>query len=373
MIFISQTKKFVPWVIVIIIAIAAIAAIALMPPKVVEKPIEKIVTKEVVKEVPVTKIELRVLLPWYYTISMSHLYAAQDKGYFDKMGLDVKLIEGGTLVAPVKALAAGAIDFGVIGQSDVISARTLDIPVKAILTDWQKEAGGYASLRDRPDRILTPKDWVGKTIATLIGTDDEYILKAMMNNELTPAQINTIKIIPGGWSQSLLLEGKVDVQNAWKSNLVEITHATNVQFDWIAASDYGIKTYAQLFATTDKMIKEQPDVVLKFTRALCRGMEDMKNSGMEDQIIDIAFKRIPEEFRDRKLQSDLLHTYLWGMLSDVTDKYGWGWQTKENYEWAQNFYYENAEIEKKLPVDDFYTNQFLEQIYTKDGKVIWPG
>jgi len=109
--------------------------------------------------------------------SQSYLWIAKEAGYFERNGLDVKMIFISSGANNVAAMLAGDVDIGIIGGMGVIRAKLGGADLYFIGATKNYYAGSIVA---RP-QIKTPADLKGKRIAiTRRGSNPEYMAKAAL-------------------------------------------------------------------------------------------------------------------------------------------------------------------------------------------------
>lgn len=69
------------------------------------------------------KTDVSIQLKWLPQAQFMGYYVAQDKGYYDKVGLNVEIVSGGGDISETTAVNNGTVDFGVTWVSNLISAN----------------------------------------------------------------------------------------------------------------------------------------------------------------------------------------------------------------------------------------------------------
>ena len=116
--------------------------------------------------------------------------------------------------------------------------------------------------------IETPQDFSGHS-ANVGGIDGLIQFEALLNK----LNITDVEILPYTYDLEDFYTGKVDITPAFSAgSLIEIQKEhPDVNVIW--PIDYGIHLYSDTIFTTDSMISDQPDVVLRFLRATLKGHE----------------------------------------------------------------------------------------------------
>lgn len=96
-------------------------------------------------------------------------------------------------------------------------------------------------------------------------------------------------------------------------------------------------------------------MVEKFTQAAFEGIRySIKNP---EEAVEAMLKDNPLMEREATLDSLKISFELFP--SREAEQKTLGWMSKEKWEWMQNLWYEVGEIDKKLPVEEYFTNEFL--------------
>ena len=206
-------------------------------------------------------------LKWFHQAQFAGFYVAKDKDFYKYAGLNVDIQPGGPDFPAVQMVAGGNEQFGVTGADQILIARSKGVPVVALAVIFRRNPFVLFSLAK--SGIKVPADYVGKNIGVKIGGNEELIYRAV----LAKAGIDKSKLneIPVKFDITPLLTGTVDV---WPGYLInEVLAAKEKGFDVSVVSppDYGIDLYADTLFTTEKMLKEKPDVVRKFVAATLKG------------------------------------------------------------------------------------------------------
>lgn len=296
---------------------------------------------------------------------------AKEKGYYQKMGLEVDIKPGAEAASPLRQLAAGIVDFFISSPTALVAARHKGVPVVSVAVIFQENQNTYVSLAK--NNIKTLKDFMDRSVATALGDDEEFILRLMLNKNLSPEEAKRVKIVPGvvglGPDLAIMTAGKADVIATWKV-ISFIMKKMGQELNEVHASDYGVKVPSAVISTTDRIVKERPQMVAKFLQALMRGMKDQMDPARLEEIATYA-----QKYQARPTTVDFLKEYI-GLTHKLfqtpdTEKNGLGWQTEEAWAQTQQLLLDNKIIKKKLPIRNFFNNSFLKKIY-QEGKLIWP-
>ena len=110
------------------------------------------------------KLENVVLqLTWRHQFQFAGYYAAKEKGFYQKTGIDVTIKEWGSGVIPVESVLTGKAQYGVSGAgSTVLLHRLRGKPVVVLAAIFQHSPMIF--LTKKGSGILSPQDLVGRKI-----------------------------------------------------------------------------------------------------------------------------------------------------------------------------------------------------------------
>ena len=208
-----------------------------------------------------------VRLKWFNQAQFAGFYLAQEKGYYKAAGLDVNIQPGGPDFPAVQMVTGGNEQFGVTGADQILIARSKGVPVVAVAVIYRRNPFVLFSLAK--SGIKTPADYIGKKVGMKIGGNEELIYRAVLAN----ARIDKSKLteIPVKFDMTPLLTGTVDVWPGYLINEVLAAEEKGFAVNIVYPSEYGIDLYADTVFTTEKMLKEKPDVVRSFVGATLKG------------------------------------------------------------------------------------------------------
>jgi len=155
----------------------------------------------------------------------------------------------------------------VTGADQILIARSKGVPVVAVAVIFRRNPFVLFSLAK--SGIKAPADYVGKNIGVKIGGNEELIYRAV----LAKAGVDKSKLneIPVKFDITPLLAGTVEVWPGYLINEVLAAKEKGFDVNVVSPADYGIDLYADTLFTTEKMLKEKPDVVRKFVAATLKG------------------------------------------------------------------------------------------------------
>jgi NitT/TauT family transport system substrate-binding protein len=210
-----------------------------------------------------------VRLKWFNQAQFAGFYVAQQNGYYKAAGLNVNIQPGGPDFPAVQMVTGGSEQFGVTGADQILIARSKGVPVVALAVIYRRNPFVLFSLAK--SGIKTPADFAGKTVGVKIGGNEELIYRAV----LAKAGVDKSKLteMPVKFDITPLLTGTVDVWPGYLINEVLAAKEKGFDVNVIYPADFGIDLYADTLFTTEKMLREKPDVVRNFVAATLKGWD----------------------------------------------------------------------------------------------------
>jgi ABC-type nitrate/sulfonate/bicarbonate transport system substrate-binding protein len=213
---------------------------------------------------------LTIRLKWLNQAQFAGYYLAKDKGTYAAAGLDVSIQPGGSDFPAIQMVAGGNEQFGVTGADQVLIARSKGVPVVAVAVIYRENPFVLFALKK--SGITKAQQFVGKNIGLKIGGSEELIYRAVLKS--AGVDKSSLHEVPVKFDLSPLLTGQVDVWPGYVINEVLAAQEKGFEVSVIRPADYGVNLYADTLFTTEKMLKDKPDVVKKFVAATIRGWTD---------------------------------------------------------------------------------------------------
>jgi NitT/TauT family transport system substrate-binding protein len=112
---------------------------------------------------------------------------------------------------------------------------------------------------------------------------------------------------------------------------------------------------AQGIGVSDQVLKERPELVRKFVKAALRGMKDIMDNPDKAAAEFVGF--VPE-WKGR--EGAIKATFNYYVTLVYPGQKQLGEVNAERLAKLQDFYLEKGIIQKKLPVEELYTNEFIK-------------
>ncbi|MBL8452739.1 MAG: ABC transporter substrate-binding protein [Zoogloea sp.] len=217
--------------------------------------------------VPAGAVETVVVqLNWKHQFEFAAFYAAERQGYYQALGLDVRLVEGGPGVDVVKEVVEGRADFGV-GTSALVVDRARGQPVVALATMMQHSP--LALLASRAMGVKSVLDLAGRPVSVDPHTRDE-IEAFLRASGLSPEQIQLVD--QADWTLEPLEAGTVAAEAVYLSNEPFLIRGREHQFLLLTPRSAGIDLFGNMLFSSRAAVTARPQVAAAFREATLRGL-----------------------------------------------------------------------------------------------------
>ena len=276
---------------------------------------------------------------------------AKGRRYFAQAGLDVSYAVGRGGVDVAKQVGAGNAPLGGIVADSPIVVRQNGVPVKIVCLFGGK---GFMQLVVRKDSgIEKPADLKGKTITVMSFQDTTFyaLLGLLASAGLTQSDVNIQSAGPVGVWQ-MVATGK-SVGMAGVPDWIPPVEAAGVPVNVLPTDEF-FPHMAQAVAASDQTIKERPELVRSFVKAALHGMKDI----MDDPDKTAAdFVKFVPEWKGKEGQVKEAFAYYDKLV--YPGQKVLGAVDPDRVAKLQDFYFSKGIIQKKSPVDELFTNQFV--------------
>jgi len=249
-------------------------------------------------------------LKWLYNTSVIGSLYAKAHGFFKEQGMEVTIKEGGPARDAIKELELGHAQFGVASADQVIRALSKGAPVVVIAQLFQENPLQWV-YRPNDTVIKTAHDLKDKTIGITFGGNDETIMKALMAKyEITNDAVTLFSV---RYDYTPFYDGHVDLwpvyQNTQGIIIQKKLAAAGETIQFFNPASDGVRFVANSVITTERILAQQPKLVMTFTAALLRGWRealDPKNRKKAVKTISRFDKNTPVETIEKQLEATRL-------------------------------------------------------------------
>jgi len=225
-----------------------------------------------------------IQLKWLHQFQSAGYYAALDQGYFAEEGLDVVLKERNVALNNVDLILEGEAHYGVTDAFVLLDyLKKSDIVLVAPI--FQHSPNVIVSLRS--SNITQPRVLAGRRLA-------------FYDNDIDGVSLLTLLAEQGVLEEGLihdnlkdrmkrLMSGDVDAIAAYSTNEPVVLREMGYSVNVIDPKHYGMDFYGDIFVTSAKEAKENPQRVAAMRKAVLRGWEYALNN--KEALIDLILKQ----------------------------------------------------------------------------------
>jgi NitT/TauT family transport system substrate-binding protein len=277
---------------------------------------------------------------------------AKGKGYFAEAGIDVNFAVGRGGVDVAKQVGAGNAPLGGIVADGPIMVRQNGVPIKIVAVFGGR---GFMQLVVREDSAINkPADLKGKTISVMSFQDTTYyaLLGLLASVGLTQDDLNIQSAGPSGvWE--FVATGK-SAGMAGVPDWIPPVQAAGAKVKVIPTDEF-FPHMAQAIGVSDQVLKERPELVGNFVKAALRGMKDIMDD--PNKAADDFVSFVPE-WKGKEGAIKATFNYYATLVYPGQPRLGE--VNVERLRNLQDFYLAKGIIQRKSPVEDLYTNQFIK-------------
>lgn len=306
------------------------------------------------------KISIR--LKWVAQSQFAGVYVAQAKGFYKDAGLDATINPGGPNINVETLVASGADTFGIAsGTEGMLFAREKGLPLVCIGMSQQKTPFAFVTFDD--SGIKSVKDFKGKKVATWF-TGVQYTLYAVLAHEGVPR--SEVQIVAQPFSMQPFLDKQFDVATVTLYNeLLSLRDQGINNIRLFQPDDSGVTTQQDSIVTSEKEIKEKPQVVQAFLDATLKGWKYAFQH--KDEAVDIIMKA--GSGLERKHQAAMLDALENLMTANLGGSEGLGAIDMKSIEAVQNSLVEFKALKAPVDLKATFDPSFLNKVPAEDRKL----
>jgi ABC-type nitrate/sulfonate/bicarbonate transport system substrate-binding protein len=290
------------------------------------------------------------------------LYVAEDQKYFEQEGLKVRFEEA--IGADAKMVSAGQAQFAFPSAEIILTSIDAGMDFKAVFAHMPLNIFGFAS---KPGVLKSFADLKGKTIA--VGDASWKSIGAPIIKAAGLDPDNDVKWVPVGDARfQSTASGATDVLLTWD---VEFGYILGLGFDLeYLNADSVLPQLSNTVIVNSKYLAEHPDNVIKFNRALAKGMYFcLQNPAAAADIVLRKYPGIAVTFDGgTKTVEWQLNSYFGSTeqeRSETLDRIGFFQQDK----WVATIdaVINAGEIKSSPDLNKLYTNDFIDFFWDRSA------
>ena len=294
-----------------------------------------------------------VRLNWTAKGEFTPLYVAREKGFFADQGLEVEILEGKSGTQAVQVVGTGNDTFGFVPSIQVVQGINQGIPVKVTGTFGRVTGMCWASWPEVP--LTGPKSLEGRKVSISSASTFFQVWPAFAKkHKLDLAKIETVNADPSA-RNGLFLSRRLDIMaDIFVANdFVILESRAKQKLNVLRLSDLDFDPVGYVLIVHRPVAERDPDLVKRFTRATQKGFQFLVDSPKE------AIAVMTKLYGDR-LGPQIIEGQVTRLLTLVNRQPGLGVSTDGAWHRSLDLLREAGVIDKKLPLAEYFTNDFLQ-------------
>ena len=222
-------------------------------------------------------------LRWKHQFQFAGYYAAKEKAYYKKAGLNVEIIEGGTQINTINEVISNRAQYGV-SNSEILLHRLKQKPIVVLGAIFQHSPLVLVSRKET--NINDPQALIGKSIKMSRASRDIELQAIFLNEGI---KLDSLQILEGPYSPDHYFDTSIQAVSAYITNQVYFYEQKNIPYNVLHPRTYGIDFYGDCLFSSEQEINDHPDRVKAFRKASLEGWKYAFNH--IDEMIDLILKK----------------------------------------------------------------------------------
>lgn len=315
--------------------------------------------------------------PGSISSSLAPYFYARELGYLtqENLKLDVVILQGSGEIIP--QLVKGSITASMITPDVLISSRQPgrpNFPLHFVYNVFRKSVWQIAVLENSP--LQAVKDLKGKTVGVgaLTFANVVQTKSLLRRNDIDPSGTSFVAVGSGGPALEALRTGKIDALNHHVMLLTQLeAQGTKIRRLPYPPEFADISSHGLIFS--DKVIKERPDLIVRFGRVLAKGTVACKAN--PDACLSAYWAAYPEQKpsdsnatpRERRVLAVAIDTMTAFPAGGPTQ---FGRYDERDWSATVDSLKQGGEVAagSNIPLESLYTNQFIDEINKFDAAAV---
>jgi len=292
-------------------------------------------------------------LNWTAKGEFTPLYVAREKGFFQEQGLEVEILEGKSGTQAVQVVGTGNDTFGFVPSIQVVQGINQGIPVKVTGTFGRATGMCWASWPEVP--LDGPKALEGRKVSMSSASTFFQVWPAFAKrHKLDLGKIETVNADPSA-RNGLFLSRRLDIMaDIFVANdFVILESRAKQKLNLLKLSDLDFDPVGYVLIVHRPVLARDPDLVKRFTRATQKGFQHMVEAPKD--AIAIMTKLYGE-----RLGPEVIEGQVSRLLPLVNREPALGVSSDRAWDRSLELLHEAGVIDKKLPLPDYFTNDFVQ-------------
>jgi NitT/TauT family transport system substrate-binding protein len=290
------------------------------------------------------------------------MFAAQEKGYYQKVGISPQIERGAGSGDTIKRLAAGSVHFGLADLGALVVARSQGLQVKMLGVYYAKAPYLIHALKG--SGITTPKDLEGRSIGMQPGNAVYVIFPAFASiNKVNATQVTWVNMPPGSLPPALMA-GTIDAMIGFATAepaVLALAAKQGKELVTLYYADWGLDIYSNGMIARDESIQKQEDLVRRFVDSTVRAHAWAAEN--PEAAADIFVRLHPQANRELATKQWMKTVEL--MISPEARQFGLGYMTRDKVKLTRDIITKAQKLPVEVPVEDLYTLRFLPKVFVQ--------
>jgi len=184
-------------------------------------------------------------------------------------GLELTVKAGSDQLDPIKLVLSGESEFGIVSADRILQANEKGADLVVVGVANYKSPTCYLSRKSQ--NVNTIKDFEGKKIGILTGTNTELIYRLMVKkNGLDPSKL---KEVEAPFDLATFISGAYDIRPGFVYDEPVSLEQQGIAYNMLKSEDYGIKFLGTVYFCKRSLIEKNPELVKAFVQSLKAGWE----------------------------------------------------------------------------------------------------
>ena len=295
-------------------------------------------------------------------VDQADFFVAEELGYFKDEGLSVQWITAQGNGDALRHVIAGNADLAATDPAVMLFAMDHGTKLKAFYAVTPQNQ--FTIVARKSKGITSIPDLRGKRIAvTSMASGSRYNVMTLLNgNKLSEADVTLIAT--GLNFAGPLEQGQVDAAGTWQIANWDLMHRAlpkSVVDDLIVfEAKKVLQVPTNVFATTDEILDQRREVLVKFIRAHRRGTEFMHAN--PEKAAEIAAKYIIGSKDDKERNLAIVKLRMAMQIDDASREHGFGWLSEDILNRFAETYRNWGLVKGTYSFNDFATNDLLKSL-----------
>ncbi len=292
-------------------------------------------------------------LGWLPNAASAGEIIAQQKGFFDDVGLNVEILPGGPGANTIQELMGGAADVVIAYAPQIMYAVNKGLPLKSFGASFQKAPLTFYSLGEK--NITSVADWKGMRI----GAHQSAVPQIEVLLDNAGLSLDDITHVQAG--VPALIQDQVDVVGGWPTNVAQIgpilghSGGHNTQSIW----DNGLQFQSNYYVATNDALANDPEIFKAFMRAVDKGWAWVADNQQETVRMLIEYAPALQADREAPALDMIVTEYIY---TDETATEGFGNVSADRWQETLNRYAKLGEISADLKAADVHDGSILATV-----------